>query len=584
FLLLLSDTCLGSISLSKAERLLNAIVGENSDVEELSDGEEADPGVELLHDKDYIPPDLSESDQQSSDSDSEPPPSTECARKRKRGRSVEPGSSKNTSRVRWKSSAFTPDIVQFEAEEETLHERHNWQPLDYMEQYIDRELMNLIANYLSFFGASIFMSCVSYPQLRMFWSSALRIPAISDKLKRDRFFKLRKHLKVVIDSDISEDMRKADKFWKTRPFIDRILKGCLLQARPECVSIDEQMIPFTGACPFRQYVPLKPNPVGMKNFVLATAGGIVLDFEVYQGANSLRSQIQDAEELGLGVLVIARLAKTLHPGTKVYCDRFFTSMKAVDQMLEKQVYLTGTIMKNRVTEPLQKLPSDQDMKEQGRGASASVTRGDGKVCVVKWYDNKAVLMLSTVHAEQPEDVCQRWSKKDKQYVSVMRPSIVREYNTKMGGVDLTDRMMSYYRMSVRTKKWTIRMLMHFLDLALANSWLLYRQDNTLCGTPKRDMMQFLQFRMTVNAHPLQQGSRHQITPVPHVSIRTTSTKHLPEMVNLKNPMRCRQTGCSGKSRVRCMTCNMFLCLQTERNCFAIFQSGPSDSPTGQDGV
>nr|XP_020454066.1 piggyBac transposable element-derived protein 3-like isoform X1 [Monopterus albus] len=436
------------------------------------------------------------------------------------------------------------------------------------------------------------MSCVSYPQLRMFWSSALRIPAISDKLKRDRFFKLRKHLKVVIDSDISEDMRKADKFWKTRPFIDRILKGCLLQARPECVSIDEQMIPFTGACPFRQYVPLKPNPVGMKNFVLATAGGIVLDFEVYQGANSLRSQIQDAEELGLGVLVIARLAKTLHPGTKVYCDRFFTSMKAVDQMLEKQVYLTGTIMKNRVTEPLQKLPSDQDMKEQGRGASASVTRGDGKVCVVKWYDNKAVLMLSTVHAEQPEDVCQRWSKKDKQYVSVMRPSIVREYNTKMGGVDLTDRMMSYYRMSVRTKKWTIRMLMHFLDLALANSWLLYRQDNTLCGTPKRDMMQFLQFRMTVaqaylskcgtavedaqeeNAHPLQQGSRHQITPVPHVSIRTTSTKHLPEMVNLKNPMRCRQTGCSGKSRVRCMTCNMFLCLQTERNCFAAFHKGP----------
>uniref|UniRef100_A0A3Q3J6M7 PiggyBac transposable element-derived protein domain-containing protein n=1 Tax=Monopterus albus TaxID=43700 RepID=A0A3Q3J6M7_MONAL len=384
------------------ERLLNAIVGENSDVEELSDGEEADPGVELLHDKDYIPPDLSESDQQSSDSDSEPPPSTECARKRKRGRSVEPGSSKNTSRVRWKSSAFTPDIVQFEAEEETLHERHNWQPLDYMEQYIDRELMNLIANCTNamslsnsgsslntsvdeiyhFFGASIFMSCVSYPQLRMFWSSALRIPAISDKLKRDRFFKLRKHLKVVIDSDISEDMRKADKFWKTRPFIDRILKGCLLQARPECVSIDEQMIPFTGACPFRQYVPLKPNPVGMKNFVLATAGGIVLDFEVYQGANSLRSQIQDAEELGLGALVIAHLAKSLHPGTKVYCDRFFTSMKAVDQMLEKQVYLTGTIMKNRVTEPLQKLPSDQDMKLLANFVFAQLCSGIDLFCNV----------------------------------------------------------------------------------------------------------------------------------------------------------------------------------------------------------
>lgn len=112
--------------------------------------------------------------------------------------------------------------------------------------------------------------------------------------------------------------------------MDCILKGCLLQARPECVSIDEQMIPFTGACPFRQYVPLKPNPVGKKNFVLASADGVVLDFEVYQGANALSSQVQETEGLGLATLVIEHLAKTLHPGTKVYRDRFFTTMKAMD--------------------------------------------------------------------------------------------------------------------------------------------------------------------------------------------------------------------------------------------------------------
>lgn len=120
---------------------------------------------------------------------------------------------------------------------------------------------------------------------------------------------------------------------------------------------------------------------------------------MYQGANALSSQVQEAEGLGLGALVIERLAKTLHPGTKVYCDRFFTTMKAVDQMLEKQMYLTGTVMKNRVTKALQKLPSDQTMIQQGRGVSASVIRGDGKVCVVKWYDNKPVSMLSVVHAE-----------------------------------------------------------------------------------------------------------------------------------------------------------------------------------------
>ncbi|XP_071378489.1 uncharacterized protein [Centroberyx affinis] len=183
----------GHISLSGAERLLNAIVGDNSEVEDLSDGDADDPGVEQLSDEDYIPPDAPESGQQSGDdSDSEPrlrPHASKHAqrsrgrvrkrqrgksvdadgepgasghgerddshrvrsrgpvRKRQRGKSVdEPGPSKDGRGERWKSGAFTPDLVQLEAEDEKLHEREDWQPLDYVEQCIDTELMKLIAD------------------------------------------------------------------------------------------------------------------------------------------------------------------------------------------------------------------------------------------------------------------------------------------------------------------------------------------------------------------------------------------------------------------------------------------------------
>lgn len=43
----------------------------------------------------------------------------------------------------------------------------------------------------------------------------------------------------------------------------------------------------------------------------------------------------------------------------------------------------------------------------------------------------------------------------------------------------------------------MRMLMHFMDLPLANSWLLYRKDLTVCGTPKKNSMEFLEFHMEV---------------------------------------------------------------------------------------
>lgn len=134
----------------------------------------------------------------------------------------------------------------------------------------------------------------------------------------------------------------------------------------------------------------------------------------------------------------------------MYCDRFFTTTKAVE--------LTGTVIKNRVIKVLQKLPSDKTMKAQGSGISASLTGGNGKVCAVGWYDTNPVLMLSTVQAEEPLGTCWRWCKKVKRYVAGTWPNIVCKYNSKMGGVDLNDRMMSYYRMNIRTRKWTVQRL------------------------------------------------------------------------------------------------------------------------------
>ena len=165
-------------------------------------------------------------------------------------------------------------------------------------------------------------------------------------------------------------------------------------------------------------------------------------------------------------------------------------------------------------------------------------------------------------------------------MTVTQQSVVHKYNSKMGGEDLLDRMKSYYWESVQTKK-------YFTDLALANSWLCYYQNNIECGTPREGTMQFLELLRDFGSGILEQvwhwcctcigrectpcTKRKKIRSLQYqMSLCTAFAKHLPEIGQADRP---REKGFSGKSCVQCVTCNEFPCLQTEHNCFETFHTG-----------
>lgn len=154
----------------------------------------------------------------------------------------------------------------------------------------------------------------------------------------------------------------------------------------------------------------------------------------------------------------------------------------------------------------------------------------------------------------------------------------------MGGVDLNDRMISYYRNKYRTNRWTLRTILHFFDLASVNVWLLYRKDEKVKrGKP----MKFLDFRITLAEQMItgkldesesasdedEEEPPSKRIKLPCKEARMKGASHMPEIVDLPNPNRCRNELCrKGKSRVRCMRCNMFLCLTKDRNCYLEFHS------------
>ncbi|KAL3193819.1 hypothetical protein MRX96_000111 [Rhipicephalus microplus] len=177
--------------------------------------------------------------------------------------------------------------------------RLEFSPADYNMQYVDDNMLEKMAEKTNqrilrkrgiiseitgqevkqFLGCSMLMGVIGYLRIRFFWKKGLAVSSVADTMPRDRFFLLRSNLCCQLDDDISDDDKKSERLWKVAPFVEMVRKGCLGLERPNCFCVDEQVIPFSGRCPMKQYIPNKPNPVGLKNFVLAGKDGWLLSSE-----------------------------------------------------------------------------------------------------------------------------------------------------------------------------------------------------------------------------------------------------------------------------------------------------------------
>lgn len=74
------------------------------------------------------------------------------------------------------------------------------------------------------------------------------------------------------------------------------------------------------------------------------------------------------------------------------------------------------------------LISDKDLKNLGRGAAFEVSSDmlNSNIGLVKWYDNKAVLLGSNFITSEIPDEVKRYEKKGKAYIIINRPEIVKK--------------------------------------------------------------------------------------------------------------------------------------------------------------
>jgi len=164
----------------------------------------------------------------------------------------------------------------------------------------------------------------------------------------------------------------------------------------------------------------------------------------------------------------------------------------------------------------------------------------------------------------------------------------------MGGVDFLDQLMSYYRVFIKSKKWTLRVIFHFVDVAVCASWLEYKKDCELYKIQAKDVMHLLEFKQVLGrcltiVPQLQNRKRGRPLNISEVMQPTTSRfvrgevrplqelqydrmEHLPYHDVSQEATRCKNPKCTGRSRIYCNKCKVHLCLTKDRNCFVIFHT------------
>ena len=132
----------------------------------------------------------------------------------------------------------------------------------------------------AFIGLIIQMGLVQLSDIKDYWSThtTLNLPFFRTIFARDRFLQIFWMLHVG-------ETTSTTKRSKIQPFLDMIIPLFQRHLNPSReLSIDEAMIAFRGRVGFRQYIRGKPQPWGIKAYVLSESRtGYMYNLLIYYG-------------------------------------------------------------------------------------------------------------------------------------------------------------------------------------------------------------------------------------------------------------------------------------------------------------
>lgn len=254
-------------------------------------------------------------------------------------------------------------------------------------------------------------------------------------MSRERFDFLIRCLRMD-DKSLRPELRATDAFVPIRHIWEIFINHCRSNYIPgPYVTIDEQLLGFRGRCPFRMYIPNKPNKYGIKIVMTCdSATRYMVDAMPYLG------KCTQTNGLPLGEFYVKELTKTVHGSNRnVTCDNWFTSVPLAKILLRQPYNLTlvGTIRSNKREIP------DELKQMKSRRVGTSMFCYDGPLTLVSYKPkpSKMVFVLSSCDEEGTV------------HATTGKPNMIHFYNETKGGVDTFDQMCSSISCSRKTNRW-----------------------------------------------------------------------------------------------------------------------------------
>lgn len=260
------------------------------------------------------------------------------------------------------------------------------------------------------------------------------------------------------DKDTRSVRRQNDKLAPIRDLFNMIESNLHRMYSPgECLTVDEQLVPFRGRCPFKQYIASKPDKYGMKIFWLCdSATAYPLKAIPYLGKK--RTKVVN---VGVAHSIVRELCERYQRSNRnITMDNFFTSYDLAQELLGNGLTVVGTVRKNKKFIPAEFQP------DKKREIGSNLFGFREKMTLVSHVPkkNKSVVLLSTLH-NTPS-------------VIGNKAEINLYYNRTKGGVDTLDQMCHSYSCQRGTNRWPFAFFMNLINVAGIAAFVIY---NTVHG-------------------------------------------------------------------------------------------------------